>query len=79
MNQVDYQIKQLADELPIPESGRHTAVLIDNEKTKVILFSFASVSSDIGDNRSSYVAVGMAFFLLLCACYSTMLEYSPAF
>ena len=42
MNQSEYLVKQLADELPIPESGKQSVVLIDNAKTKVILFSFAA-------------------------------------
>ena len=42
MNQSDYLLKQLADELPIPESGKQSVVLTDNSKTKVILFSFAA-------------------------------------
>ena len=42
MNQTEYQIKQLADQLPIPESGKQSVVLTDNAKTKVILFAFAA-------------------------------------
>ena len=42
MNQSEYQIKQLADELPIPDEGKQSVVLTDNAKTKVILFSFAA-------------------------------------
>ncbi len=42
MNQSKYQIKQLADELPFPESGKQSVVLTDNAKTKVILFAFAA-------------------------------------
>ena len=42
MNQSEYQIKQLADELPIPAEGKQSVVLTDNAKTKVILFSFAA-------------------------------------
>ena len=41
MNQTAYQIKQLADELPIPAEGKQSVVLTDSAKTKVILFSFA--------------------------------------
>ena len=41
MNQPEYLIKQLTDELEIPESGKQSIVLNDNPKTKVILFSFA--------------------------------------
>jgi quercetin dioxygenase-like cupin family protein len=44
MNQSEYQVKQLAGELAIPESGKHSVVLTDNVKTKVILFSFAAGS-----------------------------------
>lgn len=42
MNQSVYLIKQLADELAIPESGKQSIVLTDSQKTKVILFSFAA-------------------------------------
>ena len=42
MNQTEYQIKQLADELPIPPEGKQSVVLADNAKTKVILFSIAA-------------------------------------
>ncbi len=42
MNASEYMIKQLADELASPESGKQSVVLIDNAKTKVILFSFAT-------------------------------------
>jgi len=42
MNQTEYQIKQLADELPIPLEGKRSVVLTDNAKTKVILFAFAA-------------------------------------
>ncbi len=44
MNNPDYLIKQLADELHLPESGKRSAVLLDNSKTKVILFAFAAGS-----------------------------------
>jgi len=42
MNQAEYQIKQLADELPIPPEGKQSVILTDGAKTKVILFSFAA-------------------------------------
>jgi quercetin dioxygenase-like cupin family protein len=42
MNQADYLIKQLADELATPESGKQSVVLNDNSKLKVILFAFAA-------------------------------------
>jgi quercetin dioxygenase-like cupin family protein len=37
-------VKQLADELAIPESGKQSLVLADNVKIKVILFAFAAGS-----------------------------------
>ena len=43
MSQTEYQIKQLADQLPIPESGKQSVVLTDNAKTKVVLFSIAAL------------------------------------
>jgi quercetin dioxygenase-like cupin family protein len=44
VNQSNYLIKQLADELEFPESGKQSVVLLDNSKTKVILFTFAAGS-----------------------------------
>lgn len=38
----NYLVKQLADEIATPESGKQSIVLIDNSKTKVILFAFAA-------------------------------------
>ena len=42
MKPFDYLIKQIIDELAIPESGKQSVILNDNPKTKVILFSFAA-------------------------------------
>ncbi len=42
MNQAEYLVKQLTDELATPESGKQSAILNDSSKTKVILFSFAA-------------------------------------
>lgn len=38
----NYLVKQLTDELATPESGKQSVVLVDNSKTKVILFAFAA-------------------------------------
>ncbi len=38
----NYLVKQLADELATPKSGKQSIVVIDNSKTKVILFAFAA-------------------------------------
>lgn len=38
----NYLVKQLTDELATPESGKLSVVLVDNSKTKVILFAFAA-------------------------------------
>jgi len=37
-----FQIRQLADELPPPEAGKQSVVLTDDAKTRAILFSFAA-------------------------------------
>lgn len=37
-----YHVKKLTEELPIPESGKQSVILIDNPKIKAILFSFAA-------------------------------------
>lgn len=42
MNHPNYVIKQLADKLTFPESGKQNVVLLDDAKTKVILFTFAA-------------------------------------
>ena len=42
MNESQYLVKQLTDELATPESGKQSIVLNDTPKTKVILFSFAA-------------------------------------
>lgn len=40
----DYLIKQLTQELTIPETDKKSVVLLDNSKIKAILFSFAAGS-----------------------------------
>ena len=42
VTQLNYLVKQLSDELAIPESGKQSIVLNDTSKTKVILFTFAA-------------------------------------
>jgi hypothetical protein len=37
-----FQIRQLADELPPPESGKQSIVLTDDNNEKVVLFAFAA-------------------------------------
>ena len=46
-----YQIRQLADELQPPETGKQTAVLADDANAKVVLFAFAA-----GDGLAEHVA-----------------------
>lgn len=41
MNQPEYHVKQLSNEIAIPESGKKSVILIDGPKTKTILFAFA--------------------------------------
>jgi len=51
MTNDSFQIRQLADELQPPESGKQSVVLTDNDNTKVVLFAFAA-----GDGLKEHVA-----------------------
>ncbi len=42
MTQSEYLVKQLTDELAVPELGKQSVILSDSVKTKAILFSFAA-------------------------------------
>jgi len=42
MANANFQIRQLADELQPPESGKQSIVLLDDADTKVVLFAFAA-------------------------------------
>lgn len=46
-----FQIRQLADELQPPASGKQSIVLADDANTKVVLFAFAA-----GDGLAEHVA-----------------------
>lgn len=39
-----FQVRQLADEIQPPESGKQSIVLLDDANTKVVLFAFAAGS-----------------------------------
>ena len=41
LGMTQYLIKQLADQITTPASGKQSVVLADDPKTKVVLFSFA--------------------------------------
>jgi quercetin dioxygenase-like cupin family protein len=47
----NFQIRQLADELQPPESGKQSIVLNDDDNTKVVLFAFAA-----GDGLKEHIA-----------------------
>ena len=51
MSEQTFQIRQLADEIYPPESGKQSTVLADDDTTKVILFAFAA-----GDGLAEHVA-----------------------
>jgi quercetin dioxygenase-like cupin family protein len=51
MSHSEYQIRQLADEIQPPESGKQSIVLSDDDNTKVVLFAFAA-----GDGLKEHVA-----------------------
>ncbi|MEX1028146.1 MAG: cupin domain-containing protein [Candidatus Paceibacterota bacterium] len=38
----NFQIRQLADDIQIPESGKQSVVLLDDANAKVVLFAFAA-------------------------------------
>ena len=42
MTQTQYQIRQLADEIQPPDSGKQSVILLDDAHTKVVLFAFAA-------------------------------------
>ena len=44
MTESAYDIRQLADEIQPPESGKQSIVLLDDVNTKVVLFAFAAGS-----------------------------------
>ena len=51
MVEQQFQIRQLADEIQPPESGKQSTVLTDDDNTKVVLFAFAA-----GDGLKEHVA-----------------------
>jgi quercetin dioxygenase-like cupin family protein len=51
MKSYEYQIRQVADEIPPPESGKQSIVLTDDANAKVVLFAFAA-----GDGLKEHVA-----------------------
>ena len=51
MPEHNFQIRQLADELHPPESGKTSIVLTDDDNAKVVLFAFAA-----GDGLKEHVA-----------------------
>jgi quercetin dioxygenase-like cupin family protein len=55
-----FQIRQLADEIQLPESGKTSVVLADDENAKVILFAFAA-----GDGLAEHVALKPAIIQII--------------
>ena len=51
MAQQQFRIRQLADELQPPESGKQSIVLTDDDNVKVVLFAFAA-----GDGLKEHMA-----------------------
>ena len=51
MLEQQFQIRQLAEELQPPESGKQSTVLTDDDNTKVVLFAFAA-----GDGLKEHIA-----------------------
>ncbi len=51
-----FQIRQLADELQPPESGKQSIVLLDDANTKVVLFAFAA-GSGLAEHVAPFPAI----------------------
>ena len=51
-----FQIRQLADELQPPESGKQSIVLLDDANAKVVLFAFAG-GSGLTEHVTPYPAI----------------------
>lgn len=56
----NFRIRQLADELQPPASGKQSIVLADDDKTKVVLFGFAT-----GDGLTEHIAAMPAIIQIL--------------
>ncbi len=56
MTNSNYQIRQLTEVLPLPESGKKSVVLSDDEKTKVLLFVFAA-GSGLAEHVAPFPAI----------------------
>jgi quercetin dioxygenase-like cupin family protein len=51
-----HSIRQLADDLPPPESGKQSMVLLDDTISKVVLFAFAA-GDGLAEHMSPFPAV----------------------
>ncbi len=56
MNDRVFQIRQLADELQPPTSGKQNIVLLDDANTKVVLFAFAA-GSGLSEHVATFPAI----------------------
>jgi quercetin dioxygenase-like cupin family protein len=56
MSEPDYQVRQLADESSPPESGKNSTIVLDDDRLKVILFSFAS-GSGLAEHVAPFTAI----------------------
>jgi quercetin dioxygenase-like cupin family protein len=60
MNHSEFQIRQLVDEVIPPEMGKQSTILLDDAKSKVVLFAFAS-----GVGLAEHVAQFPAFIQII--------------
>jgi quercetin dioxygenase-like cupin family protein len=60
MTPTQYHIRQLADELQTPDTGKQSAILLDDAHTKVVLFAFAT-----GHGLTEHVAPFPAIFQII--------------
>jgi quercetin dioxygenase-like cupin family protein len=55
-----FQIRQLIDEIQPPESGKQSIVILDDAKTKVVLFAFAA-----GSGMTEHIAPFLAIIQII--------------
>lgn len=57
---MSFQIRQLADFIQPPQTGKHSVLLVDDDKVKVVLFAFAA-----GDGLAEHLAPSPAVIQII--------------
>ncbi len=56
MSHTEFQIRQIVDEIILPETGRQSTILLDDAKSKVVLFGFAA-GAGLGEHVAPHPAI----------------------